>query len=212
MVSLALADQFYLIGHHETTGRGRLATRCLGLGLASALLGELLYAGNVWLQDGKLRLVGRTVPQDALAHAVFDQLAAQPGHSDVRTWVQFFSGSASGLVAERLWRAGYLRPESSRRFFGGKSVVYVPADSNRAAVPSALLSMKLRRRHPLYPDESFLVGLCMATGLDRILLDGVPAEVRRYADEAVASVWVPAYELVRATQAAVGDVVLTARG
>jgi len=211
-VEMALADQFYLLCHHDRTGRVRLTERSAGVGLAAALLGELVYSRNLWIQDGRLRPVRQSVPVDALAHAVLDQVAAQPGHSDVRTWVQFFGATASGLVAERLWRAGLLRPETSRRLFGARTVVYVPANSNRAAMPWALLSMKLRRGDPLFQSELFLAGLCAAAGLDRFLLDGAPSGVRRYFDEAVGSVWAPAYELVLTTQAAVGDAVLAARG
>jgi hypothetical protein len=211
-VGLALADQFYLMSHDDYAGRARLAARSLGLGLAAALLGELAYTGCVWLRDGHVRVVDRTVPEDALAHAVRDQLAAQPGYSDVYTWLRFFSSAAPGLVAERLWRAGYLRPESSRRFFGPKTVMYVPTDSNQAATPSAVLSMKLRRKEPLYQAESFLAGLCVATGLDQFLLAGAPPDVRRHVNAAVATIWAPARELVLATESAVGDGVLAARG
>jgi hypothetical protein len=209
---MALADQFYLLCHHDRTGRGRLTERSAGLGLGAALLGELVYSRNLWIQDSRLRPVRQPVPVDALAHAVLDQLVAQPRHSDVRTWVQFFGTTASGLVGERLWRAGFLRPETSRRFLGGRTVVYVPTNSNRAAMPWVLLSMKLRRRDPLFQSEIFLAGLCAATGLDRFLLDGADADVRRYFEEAVGSVWAPAHELVLTTQAAVGDAVLAARG
>jgi hypothetical protein len=37
-----LADDLYLIAHHELTGRPHLAPRAVGLGLAGALLAELV--------------------------------------------------------------------------------------------------------------------------------------------------------------------------
>ena len=44
-----LADQFYLIAHEDRTGRSRLHPRATGIGLAAALLGELIL-------DNKLRI------------------------------------------------------------------------------------------------------------------------------------------------------------
>ncbi|MDG4832996.1 GPP34 family phosphoprotein [Solwaraspora sp. WMMD1047] len=206
-----MADQFYLLGHDDRTGRARLASRVCGLGLGAALLAELVYSRHLWVQGGRLRLLRRPVPVDALAHTVLDQLAAQPERTDVRTWVRFFAGNTTDLVAERLWRTGYLRPRTMRRRLISTSVVYVPTDTNRAAMPWALLSMKLRCRASLAQDEVFLAGLCAATGLDRFLLDGLPAGSRSYFEQAVGAVWQPAYELVAAARTAVGDAVLAAR-
>ena len=48
-----LADDLYLIAHHELTGRPQLAPRAVGLGLAGALLGELVLAGAVSRDAGQ---------------------------------------------------------------------------------------------------------------------------------------------------------------
>ncbi len=37
-----LADDLYLLAHHERTGRAHLQPRAVGLGLAGALLAELM--------------------------------------------------------------------------------------------------------------------------------------------------------------------------
>ena len=47
-----VADSLYLIAHDPATGRARLGPRQLGLGLAAALLGELVLGGLVELVDG----------------------------------------------------------------------------------------------------------------------------------------------------------------
>lgn len=53
------ADRLYLIAHNPATGRPQLGPRQLGLGLAAALLGELLLGGLVELVDGVVRPTDR---------------------------------------------------------------------------------------------------------------------------------------------------------
>lgn len=53
------ADRLYLIGHDPATGRPRLGPRQLGLGLAAALVGELLIGGLVEVLDGVVRATAR---------------------------------------------------------------------------------------------------------------------------------------------------------
>lgn len=53
------ADRLYLIGHDPATGRPRLGPRQLGLGLAAALVGELLIGGLVEVRDEVVRATAR---------------------------------------------------------------------------------------------------------------------------------------------------------
>jgi hypothetical protein len=43
-----VADELYLIDHHEVTGRVHLSPRAAGLGLTEALLTELVLDGPGW--------------------------------------------------------------------------------------------------------------------------------------------------------------------
>jgi hypothetical protein len=53
------ADRLYLVAHDPATGRPRLGPRQLGLGLAAALVGELLLGGLIELTDGAVRASDR---------------------------------------------------------------------------------------------------------------------------------------------------------
>jgi hypothetical protein len=53
------ADRLYLVAHDPATGRPRLGPRQLGLGLAAAVLGELLLSGLIELTDGAVRASDR---------------------------------------------------------------------------------------------------------------------------------------------------------
>ena len=207
---MLLADEFFLITVDDRTGRPRLAPKTTGLGLAAALLGELTMFGKITVQDDRLFIVDRSPPHDALAHTTLDHLVAEPHHRLVRTWLSFLSHTAYESVAQRLFRAGHVRRETTRRLLRAQ-VVYVPVDGNAAAWPWARLSTRLRAgAHLDYPDV-FLAGLATATGLERQLLDGGGVEAARYLADLVAALPPPLHALVAHTHAAVGDAVLSHR-
>ncbi len=56
-----LADDLYLVAHHEITGKPHLQPRALGLGVAAGLLGELMLPGAIYLTRG-LVMIGDGPP------------------------------------------------------------------------------------------------------------------------------------------------------
>lgn len=205
-----LADEFFRLAHNDVTGKPRLHTAATGLGLAAGLLGELMVARRVELEGGLLRVVDPAPPQDALAHATLDQLQAQSQHHGVRIWLDFLSRGAYDGVAQRLWRAGHVRQETSRRLLR-QVVTWVPTDVNLAAWPWARLSNALHRHEPLEQPDIFLIGLATATGLDEDLLAGSPGSSAQYQRRLITSLPASMQELLAYTHAAVGDAVLSYR-
>lgn len=53
------ADRLYLVAHDPSTGRPRLGPRQLGLGLAAAVLGEMMLAGLIDVSGGVVRASDR---------------------------------------------------------------------------------------------------------------------------------------------------------
>jgi Golgi phosphoprotein 3 (GPP34) len=207
---LPLGDEFWLLAHNEQTGKPRLSDGILGLGLAAALIGEVVYSRNVTVRGGYVLVVDMTPPQDPLAHHVLAQMAAEASTHTTRTWLVYLGRGAAQQVGERLWRAGVLRQETSRRFL--KQVTsYVPVDANKAGWPMARIATTLRRESPMEHADAFLAGLAGAAGLDRIMLDGAGPGPRRYLAHVVGGLAAPFHELVVQTQAAVGDAVLSQR-
>lgn len=205
-----LADEFFRLAHNDVTGKPRLHTAATGLGLAAGLLGELLMTRRIDLQGGQLRVVDQTPPADALAHATLDQLQAQPQHHGVRIWLDFLRRSAYDEVAQRLWRGGHVRQETSRRLLK-QVVTWVPTDVNLAAWPWARLSNSLHRHEPVEQPDIVLIGLAAATGLDEDLLAGGPGSAAQYQRRLITSLPAPMQELLAYTHAAVGDAVLSYR-
>jgi Golgi phosphoprotein 3 (GPP34) len=206
---VAVGDAFFRVAHNDVSGRPRLSTRVLSVGLAAALVGELVTLRQVEVRD-ELRVVDRRPPRDALAHTVLEELVAQRRPLPVRVWLSYLADSAYDRVADRLTRAGQLTPQRSGVPWG-RGVTYVPTDMNVAAVPRALLSQKLRRGVELEYDDVCLAGLVLATGLDVSLLDGAEPVASERLRWAVSQLWPPMLRLVQHTQAAVGDAVLSHR-
>ena len=210
---MLLAEAFFLVAHEDTSGRPRLHSRAVGLGLGSALLAELLLSGHVTWSEGRVvahQLARQRPPGDVLLHVVVDRIVAEPAQP-LRTWLSALAADAVGQVAVHLARGGVIRVAGAGRW--RRSVRYVPVDSHIAAGPQVRLNWLLIHRQEMgWPDVA-LAGLCQATGLleDLIWIDhqGV---ARAYLAEHMAHARrvLPALvELLEHTEAAVGDAVLT---
>ena len=71
-----VADDLYLMAHHEITGKPYLQPRALGLGLAGGLLAELMLEGSISLRHDGIVVADRTPPGDGLARHVLSLVLA----------------------------------------------------------------------------------------------------------------------------------------
>ncbi|MEU4834498.1 GPP34 family phosphoprotein [Streptosporangium sp. NPDC023615] len=201
-----LADDLFFVMHDNRTGRTRLHARLTELGLAAAVLAELMLAGQVTVGSaaGQTRLVvvDATPPGDALPRAVLNHIVAEPSHR-LRTWLQFLARTARADVAARMTAAGLLRPPGRRPSRG-----QVPADANVAAWPAGRVNLAIQRREPLGVQDRVLLGLLVATGGDQLVLWEQDAA---YLSGSFAALPAPLQELIAQTEAAVGDAVITRR-
>lgn len=185
------------------------------MGLAAALLGELMLEGRVRVFDGDLHVVSRQPPRDALTHDILDLLIAQPQHTEVRTWLAFLSQDAAVKVGERLMRSGAVEPVTRRKMLSTQTL-YMPnneAQRNAAAWAPMRLANLLVRGLEMSTSDRVLAGLVAATGLTRHVLWDF--EVHRQAmlllPSAVASLPGDLRELIEYTEASVGSVLTVGR-
>jgi hypothetical protein len=210
-----LADQYFLIAHQDRTGRSRLHPRATGLGLAAALLGELILEGRIGIADGDLLILDRHPPADALAHDILDLLIAQPKHREVRTWLAFLSQDAEVRVGERLVRLGAVDLITRRRMLSTETLYMPnsPEQRNAAAWAPARLANLLVRGIDLSLSDRVLVGLVAATGLTRHVL--YDFEMHRQAFQslpsAVGALPGDLRDLIEYTEASVGSVLTVGR-
>ncbi|WBB69817.1 GPP34 family phosphoprotein [Micromonospora sp. WMMD812] len=201
------ADEFFLIAHNDSRGRAKLHPAATGIGLAAGLLGELLLRGHVMVAGGRVTVVDRRPPADALAHTVLDQLVGEPQHQELRTWLSFLAQTSTTSVGERLARAGVLRRQESRRLLR-VAVTYLPVDLNTVAWPATRLRALLDRPEPPSVPDGLLLGLLVAAGLSREVLWSAGPRAHHRLHVLIPALPAPLKELVAHTEAAVGAAVL----
>jgi Golgi phosphoprotein 3 (GPP34) len=178
---LRLHDEYFLLAHDGYTGRAHIKDGVLAVGLAGALLCELLVVGCLEVADGTVRLrdgglAGDTVSRTALA-AIHHRSHALPW------WVECLAQSTYPLAAKQLTRRGVVSPASAGLFRTGTR--YVANDALLAARPRIGLRYAAESYRQVPPDArtTALAALAMATGLEgvvadaanRVLRDGVHA-------------------------------------
>jgi hypothetical protein len=203
-----VADDLYLLAHHDRTGRPLLQPRPLGLGLVGALLAELILGASIGLRYDGVLLAGQTWPGDDLGRRVRDQIAAEPEPRPLADWLAYLARTAAPDVAARLERAGYLT--RVRSWLPWRPARLVPADPDWAFGPLLRIRSALDRARPYDPREAVLAGLAVAAGLG-YRLDQYLTLAGRSLEEAVGYLGPELRELIAQTQAAVDSALLSHR-
>jgi hypothetical protein len=203
-----VADDLYLMAHHERTGKPLLQPRPLGLGLAGGLLAELMLGGSIGPRYDGTVLAGRTWPADDLTRRVRDQIAAEPEPRSLTEWLAYLARTAAPDVAARLERAGYLT--RARDWVPWRPGRRVPVDPDWAFGPLLRVRSALDRSRRFDPREAILAGLAVACGL-RYRLDQYAVPTGRSLEEATGFLGAGPRELIARTQAAVDSALLSHR-
>jgi hypothetical protein len=204
-----VADDLYLLGHDERSGRPLLQPRALGTGLAGALLAELMLAGLAGLRQDGTVMITRETPRDAVAqHPLLRRVAAEPWPQPVRSWLRFLAATAGQDVALRLAGAGYLRQARGRGRRGRGQ--WVPVSPDWAFAPMLLVRSALDPARPLTARAAALAGLASACGLG-FRLEKYQIQAGRSIADAVAQLGPGLRELIAQTQTTVDSAVLSHR-
>ncbi|MFG3710844.1 GPP34 family phosphoprotein [Micromonospora sp. NPDC047730] len=208
---MPLADDFYLLTHSDTSGRPYLNTRAIALGLAAALLAELVMENKLKIGGGRVVPVSPvTPPSDALAHMVFEQIVRDPQHHDLRTWLSFLSVTSYDQVAMRLVHAGRLRRAVVRGLLRQREEL-VPVDSSDAARPAVMLVYHATRRLDFDLAGLTLAYLVDVTGMTPVALEAADPNDIAYLRRQLSRLWPPMRELGEEVRTAIGDAVLSHR-
>ena len=207
---MLLADDFFLIAHDDRDGRSRLSPRAVDLGLAGAMLGELVLEQRIMLEGQMLRVISREPPSDALAHTTLATMLAEPQHREVRTWLQYLGQTATDQVGLRLARVGLVESVQVRRLLRS-TTRYVAVDINLPAGRVVRLRRLLTGADPMRVADTTLAGLANATGLTgHVMWDADSASVRRL-HTLIAALPPPLRDLIVEVESAVGDAVMSQR-
>ena len=199
-----VGDDLYLMAHNDVTGKPLLEPRGLGLGLAGALLAELMLGRSAGLQPDGTVAAGRTWPADELAQRVHRLIAAEQPLA-MRDWLGFLALTAPHDVARRLGQAGYLA--QVRRRLPWRQPRWVPVDPDWAYMPLLRVGSALDPARPFSAADAALAGLTAACGL-RFRIDQYLAPGRGVA-QATRQLPPGLRELIAETQAAADSSVLS---
>ncbi len=84
-----LADDVYLLAHHEVSGRPFLQPRAIGLGLAGGLLAELVLAGAIRVAADGLAATGRVRMRDGLVRGAHFAVLRERERHCAGAWLAF---------------------------------------------------------------------------------------------------------------------------
>jgi hypothetical protein len=204
-----LADDLYLLAHHEATGRPHLQPRAAGLGLAGALLAELMLDGSIGLRAGQVVAADYSAPRDEVARSVLSLVAAEREWHPARDWLRYLARTAPRDVAGRLERSGYLARVTSRRPL--RSRQWVPANPESAFAPLLRVKAALDPAQPVTAQNLTLAGLALACGLGRQLALYLPDGSQRRIQRRTSQLHPGLQDLIAHTQAAVDSALLSHR-
>ncbi len=204
-----LADDLYLLAHHEITGKPHLQPRAAGLGLAGALLAELMLSGKIYLQPDRIMVADRSPPGDGLARSVLGLLVSEPEQHAPRDWLLFLARTAAEDVALRLEQSGYLTRISSRRPWRVQR--WIPVDADCAFAPFLRAKSALDSSKPITAQNAALAGLAAACGLGRQMALYLPPKAHHRLQEAAQQLHPSLRDLIIQTQAAVDSALLSHR-
>lgn len=202
-MTLALADELFMITLDLQTGKARLSDPALGIGLSAALLSELVFAGSLVVSDTKIGIGDYPPPAERLSEALFEKTRNQLLHEDlsVRDWLASHRRLVLDLIADRMIREGELTREQHRRL--GRTVVrFYPTRPSEAFIRVQRLSSYLRTRIEISAGDAVLAGLVsvMAPGSGPLDLDQTELE---YLGQLVPLLPLPLREVLSITESAI---------
>ncbi|HEV7896902.1 MAG TPA: GPP34 family phosphoprotein [Planosporangium sp.] len=207
---MLLADDFFLLAHDERDAKARLSPRAVELGLAAAMLGELVLDQRVLVEGARLAVIRRDPPADALAYTTLTTMISEPQHTDVRTWLIYLAQTAVDSVGQRLVRSGAVRQTQSRRLLK-TATRYAVNDLNLRAARMVRMRRVLAGAEPMYMADATLIGLAEATGLTRHVLWDRNSDSLKRLRAATKALPPPLRDLVAQAEEAVGGAVLPQR-
>lgn len=202
-----LADDLYLLAHNDISGKPFLQPRATGIGLAGALLAELMLSDHIQIALEGIVVTRVAPPAEQLAHHVLDLVTGEHDDHAVREWLLYIGRTAADDVARRLERQGYLARRGSR----WRAARWVPVDADSAFAPLLRARSALDVSRPLTLHSAMLVGLLTACGLGFRLAQYAPPRAGRSVEQAVAQLGPGPRELIAQTQAAVDGALLAHR-
>jgi len=210
MANFQLAEQFFLIGHDEFSGKPAVSIELVECGLVGAMLGELIIEGRLSIKDGRVVVLDREPVDGGLGDRLVNTVDQQRNSHRVRTWAEELGPDAYRIIAERLVASGTLRQERGHKLFGNSGDRYPAVDLYDAARPRLLLNHVIRNREEMDLDQAVLAALLTAVGVEPVLgLDMNRESLRTIINSLLSAMPSPLQDLLSGIDETVASISLT---
>jgi hypothetical protein len=166
--SRPVADDLWLLSHHEQSGRPKIEAERVALGLSGAIVCELLIDGLVTVAGEQHVFLCQdpSYARDEVAQWALTEMGRADGRIPLAQWVWHLRGEATPRVAERLARVGVVEYVKAGLLGGGRRAVAV--NPNVAATPRVRLLHQLVTGQVDVPTLT-LGALAVAIDLDAVI-------------------------------------------
>ncbi len=177
MPNLPLADEFFLIGHDDYSGKPRVNGDVLDTGLAGAVLAELVLTRRVDIAEGRVMVRDRQTYGEPVTDAAMAELMEQSVAHPVRAWAEYLRTDVRAMVGRRLVTAGLVEQVTSRGLLRS-TTRFVARDPMAAASPRVRVRYVMDHEELLDEHTATLAALMLACGLEQVLATGSDRQVR----------------------------------
>jgi hypothetical protein len=197
MIMLPLADEYFLVGHDQYSGKPQIDDAALDTGLAGAVLGEMVLASRIGVDEDTMIQVRDHRPYgDRVTDAALAEVLKQDQPHSARSWVEYLRGHVRTMVAARLVLRGLVQQQLTRQRR------FPAVDPVTASAPQARLRFMLDRPGTADEQTSALGALTLATGLDYVVSGGSRRRTRQDLSVMHASLGPDLHRLVLGVEAA----------
>jgi hypothetical protein len=213
MSDLGLADELFMVGHNEYTGKTVINQEMLDAGLAGAALCELILQRRVNVVAGKVAVDDPRPWGDPVTDVVLREIHSRGNEFVPRAWIEHLRGNVGEVVAQRVVGLGMARRDEQRSGLSRKVTVRYPAvNALTATRPLVRLSYYLQRPAQIDAQTATLAALVKATGLEqRIMLEWTRQEVTDSIAAIVVRLPAPLREVILGVEGAVAAMAVVTR-
>src|ERR1700754_268330 len=205
MSDLGLADELFMVGHNEYTGKTVINQEMLDAGLAGAALAELILQRRITVVAGRVTVDDPRPWGDPVTDVVLREIHSRGSEFVPRAWVEHLRSNVGEVVAQRVVAAGMVRRDEQRSGLSRKLTVRYPAvNALTATRPLVRLSYYLQRPAQIDAQTATLAALVKAVGLEqRIMLEWTRQEVGACVTAIVVRLPAPLREVIQGVEGAV---------
>jgi hypothetical protein len=211
MATLPLADDVFLVGHDEDSGKPLISDLAMDTVLAGAMLGELVFADRITITDQTVVLPHNATPVgDEVTDLALSEIVKQPERYPVRAWVEHLRDAARSLVGARLERAGMVDRVEARVML--RNTVRYPARNRiTAAAAEARVRYMMDNLASLDEETAALAGLLLASGLEFVIGGASSRDVRERLLGMTGVLRPELHSLIAGVESAIAALALSAR-